>query len=152
MASTVSDNLVTTHHYTESGLDNVYLKDWPAIKKEDDVLPLLHNPAVMERPILYTLIGQSEALNDAEIQYLRKHIGYHTRELADLLGVEQQDVCRWENGRAQIPKREEFHLRMLAFALAENTHRDELRAKMTHAREHYIITKERAPIYLQGGN
>jgi transcriptional regulator with XRE-family HTH domain len=33
----------------------------------------------------------------------RRHLGMTQMELADLLGVRQRDVARWEHGRAQLP-------------------------------------------------
>ncbi len=93
------------HHYTESGLDSVFLADvelWECLCGEKAVgIPAL--------PELHRVIGEALArkpalLTGPEIRFLRKNLGLASKDFADLLGVDKATVSRWENGK-QVPDR-----------------------------------------------
>ncbi len=56
----------------------------------------------MMRAIAAAVVRKPTRLAAAEITFLRLHLGYNGRELAQLLGVGPGTVSRWENGREPI--------------------------------------------------
>ncbi len=87
------------HHYTESGLDDVYLANGftiienprgPAIQIED--LEGLH------RTIGLFLVNERKALNGKEVRFLRHELALTQHALGAILGVDSQTLARWEKG------------------------------------------------------
>ncbi len=93
------------HHYKESGLDNVWLlRNGFTVRQTaygeaasiDDVDGL---PARIARD----LVEKPEPLTGPEIRFLRKHLDRSRRELAGLMGADEQTVSRWERGATTMP-------------------------------------------------
>ncbi len=110
------DYSVGEHHYTECGLENVYLRDveiWRCPCGEEVVsipaMPELH------RLIAQWLIRKQDLLTGAEIRFLRKSMGLPAKEFAAVVGVEPSTVSRWENGK-QSPDRANDRLIRLLYA------------------------------------
>lgn len=103
------------HHYTECGLDGVYLLgvdicDCPKCGENYVKIPLM--------PQLNTVIGmglikKKSLLNGKEIRYLRKNMGLKSKELAEYLGTVQETVSRWENNKQKIRKAHDRLIRMI---------------------------------------
>ena len=102
------------YHYTESGLDNVYLTsgftfvDGPGgryIKIKD--IDGLHET------IGRLLIAEKKNLSGKEIRFLRQEMLMSQATLAKLLEVAEQTVLRWEKGKVGIPKPAETLIRLL---------------------------------------
>ena len=96
--------MATQYHYTESGLDNVWLAggfeyvDHPSgrhVKIKD--IEGLH------RAIGETLIQRKKNLTGKEFRFLRKEMLMSQAILAKLLEVTEQTMNRWENGKTDIP-------------------------------------------------
>ncbi|WP_078664066.1 helix-turn-helix domain-containing protein [Bartonella sp. WD12.1] len=58
--------------------------------------------------------------NKLEIKSIRKCLAITQRELADILGVKQASVCRWEKGKG-LSLRNYFKLRQLQDSLVPPT-------------------------------
>lgn len=107
------------YHFTESGLNNVWLRNWPLMEYEGRMVPLLPDPDWFERVIISRILEQSEGLNGDDILFLRKHaLHLRAKQLAESLGVSIQMVNRWERDRDAMPPRLQSRLKELC-TLAE---------------------------------
>ena len=61
---------------------------------------------------MFLVINQKDLSGD-EIRFLRHEMLMSQRILSNLLGVSEQEIRRWENGKIKIPKPSESLLRLL---------------------------------------
>lgn len=111
------------YHYTESGLDNVWLLDG---------FEFVDHPAgkqvrIMDIEELHRVIGEILAdkkgdLTGKEIRFLRQEMLMSQAFLAKLLGVTEQTVHRWETGKADVPKPAESLIRFIYRGHFDNKH------------------------------
>jgi putative transcriptional regulator len=104
------------YHYTESGLDNVFLAIGAGVQIKD--LPSGRQINIKAIDQLHEVIGISLAkekknLSGKEIRFLRQEMLLSQGNLAKLLGVTEQTVHRWETGKADVPKPAESLIRSL---------------------------------------
>ncbi len=95
----------TIHHYTESGLDNVFL-DGVEVCQCSCSEKIVSIPAIPElhSKIGLDMIRKEALLNDREIRFLRKNMGLTKKKLADYIGVDNDAVSQWENNTQPISK------------------------------------------------
>lgn len=91
------------YHYTESGLQNVWLENGYQVHKT----PYGSGVSIEDIDGLHRLIGRMIArrprLTGAELRFLRKELELSQRSLAELLGTSEQNVSLWER-HGHIPK------------------------------------------------
>jgi DNA-binding transcriptional regulator YiaG len=93
------------YHYTDSGLDNVFLENGYTVHKT----PYGEGVSIQDTEGLHRAIGQClvltpKALTGAELRFLRLEMELTQRNLAAILGSEEQNVRRWEKARKkEIP-------------------------------------------------
>jgi DNA-binding transcriptional regulator YiaG len=102
------------YHYTECGLDNIYLQN--GYDKSDldgesyisiDSIDELH-VAIGE-----LLVEQSIALSPKEFRFLRTELNLSQKVLGGILDVDGQTVARWEKGETNIPRTSDVVLRAI---------------------------------------
>ena len=100
------------YHYTESGLQNVWLSNGYVTHKT----PYGKSVAIHDVEGLHRVIGRSIAnkpkLTGAELRFLRKEMGLSQAALALLVGTSEQNVSLWER-RGRIPKASDRLIRVL---------------------------------------
>jgi DNA-binding transcriptional regulator YiaG len=103
------------YHYTDSGLDNIYLKN--GFKRHKTLYGegiSITDTDGLHRAIGKMLIETPKPLNGAEVRFLRIQLDLSQKRLADLLGTGEQAVRRWEKYRSKaIPGPEDRLLRQL---------------------------------------
>lgn len=109
------------YHYTESGLDNIYLAGIDILKcdtcgNSEAKIPKIE---MLHMVIAECIISQPQPLNDKEIKYLRKYIGIKANYLAKLMDVAKATVSRWENGTQPMGKIADKLLRLLVIRFIE---------------------------------
>lgn len=90
------------YHYKESGLDNVYLENGFTHHKT----PYGEGVSINDTVGLHKLIGEwlvatAKRLNGAELRFLRVQMEMTQRNLAGVLGEDEQAVRRWEKYRTK---------------------------------------------------
>jgi DNA-binding transcriptional regulator YiaG len=88
------------YHYTESGLDNVYLKNGYKIHKTvygEGVS--IEDTDGLHKAISKWLVEMPKPLNGAEVRFLRLEMDQTQRDLAAFLGTAEQTVRLWERNR-----------------------------------------------------
>ena len=92
--------MTTPYHYTESGLDYVYLVDG------FEVIETAYGPAVqviqagkLDRAIAATIVGLQKRLTGQEVRFLRGLMDITQQDLGRLLGKDAQTVARWEKAK-----------------------------------------------------
>ncbi|MDR0780109.1 MAG: helix-turn-helix domain-containing protein [Pseudomonadales bacterium] len=103
------------YHYTESGLDNVYLTNGYVIAQHSEYGETI---AIEDADGLHKVIGQLLAnarrpLTGREIRFLRIELNLSQKKLGSYLGVEEQTVGRWERGEVPAPRSNELIIRAL---------------------------------------
>jgi DNA-binding transcriptional regulator YiaG len=90
------------YHYTESGLDNVWLMNGVEHHKTDygDAISF-KNLDGLHRAVGAWLISLPKRLNGAELRFLRTEMDLSQKRLTALLGVEEQALRRWEKYRGR---------------------------------------------------
>lgn len=89
-----------SYHYTDSGLDNVWLEngysfhDTPYGRGTS-----IQNTEGLHRAIGEWLISLPKPLNGAELRFIRLEMELTQRDLAGILGADEQAVRRWEKAR-----------------------------------------------------
>ena len=91
------------YHYTESGLDNVYLDtDVHTCAKCRESVVDIPNIYGLHEMVAEGLVKKPYLLKGKEIRFIRKFLHLKAVELAKILGVDKVTVSRWENDTAQI--------------------------------------------------
>lgn len=93
------------YHYTECGLDNVYIYNVPMltdIKGEKTIcIPKIN---LLHKAISEGIIRKNGLINAKEIRFLRTELGYTQAQFSELLGKEAQACGRWEREEVNIDK------------------------------------------------
>ncbi|WP_322053671.1 helix-turn-helix domain-containing protein [Paraburkholderia bannensis] len=91
------------YHYTEIGLQNVWLANGYHVRETScGEAVSIENADGLHRAIGRVLAGESY-LTPAEFRFLRKELELSQHRAADLLGTSEQTVALWEK-RGKIPK------------------------------------------------
>lgn len=91
-----------TYHYTDSGLDNVYLVNGFTIHKTKYGEGVsIEDTAGLHRVIARLLIEQPKPLIGAELRFLRLEMDLSQARLAAILGSTEQNIRRWERARTK---------------------------------------------------
>jgi DNA-binding transcriptional regulator YiaG len=101
------------YQYAECGLDYIYLANGFTLAKTadgDDVVVIDDVPG-LHRAIREGVVGLARPLNPKEFRFLRKEIDVSQRQLAGLVGVDEQTVSMWERGNSPIQHSAELVLR-----------------------------------------
>ena len=89
-----------THHYLESGLDNVYLLDGYRLHDTPYGEGVsIEDTAGLNRRIGKMLVVSAPVLNGAELRFLRKEMDLGQRDLALEIGASEQTLRLWEKHR-----------------------------------------------------
>ena len=100
------------YHYTESGLDNVYLVDgFEYVNGGKEVI--IQDLDGLHRAIGCALAEQRRRLTGDEFRFLRSEMLLSQAALAKGLGVKELTVGRWERGESEIPVSTEVVVRKL---------------------------------------
>jgi DNA-binding transcriptional regulator YiaG len=102
------------YHYIESGVSHVYLKNGYNVETIDgeefisvDDLNGLH------RILGASIASQTRPLSHEEFKFLRIELNLSQRLLANLFGVSEQTIARYEKGQSDIPRTTDAALRSL---------------------------------------
>ncbi len=88
---------MTMYHYTDSGLDNVFLVNGFV----EEETPYGRAVAIEDVDGLHKTIGRwlvnlPKQLNGAELRFLRHELDLSQRKLGRLMGASEQSIGRWE--------------------------------------------------------
>jgi putative zinc finger/helix-turn-helix YgiT family protein len=87
------------YHYTESGLNHVWLIGVEIFKCEcGEIFAFIPCVQELHKLMAEDLIKKEDQLSGREIRFLRKHMGLKAKDFAKELGVRNVTVSRWENG------------------------------------------------------
>ncbi|MFO1046399.1 MAG: helix-turn-helix domain-containing protein [Geminicoccaceae bacterium] len=102
------------YHYTESGLDYVYLANGFDIREtERGEMVSFVDLDGLHRAIGHFIVTGRRRLSGAEMRYLRQELGLSQAALARLLGATERTVARWETGHNKPSPAAEGALRLL---------------------------------------
>jgi len=97
------------YHYTESGLDSVYLVNgYEIVETPEGRSVVIQNIDGLHQAgrIFAT---EKKRLNGKEVRFLRTEMLLSQSSLARLLQLDEQTVARWEKGRTNIPGQRMVH-------------------------------------------
>jgi putative zinc finger/helix-turn-helix YgiT family protein len=101
------------YHYTESGLPNVWLLGVEVFECEcGESLAFIPCIQELHKLIACELITQENSLSGPEIRFLRKTMGLKAKDFADLLGVKNVSISRWEHGEFSPPEPTDRFIRL----------------------------------------
>ncbi len=88
------------HHYTESGLDNVYLVDGAEIRETPYGRAVaIHDAKGLHEAIGLWIVDAPKPIDGAELRFLRLELELTQRDLAAILGAKEQTLRLWEKAR-----------------------------------------------------
>jgi putative transcriptional regulator len=103
-----------TYHYTESGLDDVYLVNgYDFVETEAGRSVRIYDIDGLHAAIARFLIGERKVLSGKEIRFLRHELLMSQNALARTLDVTEQTVRRWEQDKQPLPRSVDAILRAL---------------------------------------
>ena len=104
----------STYHYTECGLENIYLLNgYSFISTPRGKATSIKDVDGLHKAIGFFLVTNKKDFSADEVRFLRHEMLMSQSTLAKLLGMSEQAVRRWENGKVSIPKPSECLLRLL---------------------------------------
>lgn len=112
------------YHYTESGLDNIYLVNGFEINKtEDDGEEIfIHDIHGLHKAIGKTLVFKKGLLAGNEIKFIRTTLDLSQTSLGRLLGLDYQTILGWEKNKFPISKTADHFLRIIFFSYLNREH------------------------------
>jgi DNA-binding transcriptional regulator YiaG len=104
----------SAYHYTECGLNNIYiLNGYQFIDTPRGNAISIRDVEGLHRAIGLFIVTAKKDLSGDEVRFLRHEMLMSQNTLANLLGMSEQAIRRWENGKITIPKPSESLLRLL---------------------------------------
>ncbi len=106
------------YHYTESGLDNVYLVNGFEITplENGDKEIFIHDLSGLHKAIGLNLIFKQGLLSGKEIKFIRTTFDFSQKTLGKILGCDYQTILLWEKGSHPISKSADHLLRVLFYS------------------------------------
>ena len=103
------------HHYTESGLQNVYIRGI-AIEIDDDGDEIITIPLVNQLHAVISLgiVSHPKGMSGDELRFLRTEMSLTQAELAVTVHHDKQSIGRWERGDGVLDSSAETVIRRLA--------------------------------------
>lgn len=102
------------YHYTECGLDYVYLVDgFEVIKTAYGPAVQVANAGKLDRAIALAVVRHQKRLTGREVRFLRGLLDMTQQELGGALGKDAQTVARWEKGKTELPPTEDIAIRQI---------------------------------------
>lgn len=102
------------YHYTESGLDSVYLVSGFEVRHHNDgETVIIQDIDGLHEAIGRLLVSERKRLSGKEMRFLRTELLMSQSGLGALLQVDEQTVARWEKGKTKIPGMADATLRLL---------------------------------------
>jgi DNA-binding transcriptional regulator YiaG len=90
------------HHYIESGLDNVYLIDGVDFCETAYGRAVsIHDTEGLHKAIGLWIADAPKPINGAELRFLRLELELTQRDLAGILGAQEQTLRLWEKARGK---------------------------------------------------
>jgi DNA-binding transcriptional regulator YiaG len=104
------------YRFTESGLNNVFLKDIEVVvcAKCKSESPRIPNHDDLMRTITVALIDKPFELAGDEVRFLRKYLGEGSTAFAQMLGIDRSHLSRLENRAMAISKQTDRLVRTVA--------------------------------------
>lgn len=106
------------YHYTESGLDNVYLVNGfeitPLENGEQEIF--IHDLSGLHKAIGLNLIFKHGSLSGKEIKFIRATLDFSQKSLGKTLGCDYQTILLWEKGNHPISKSADHLLKVLFYS------------------------------------
>ncbi len=102
------------YHYTQCGLDNVYLLSGYECEMVDgkEYVRVRHVEELW-KAIGISIVSDRNDLRPQELRFLRSHMKLTQDELAKMLGVDQQTLARWEKEQSKLPGPADLAVRTL---------------------------------------
>lgn len=115
-------------HYTDCGLDNIYLNNGFELEQVDGEPALsIADLDGLHRAIGLHIVLERKAPSAKELRFLRNELDMSQADLAGVLGVSDQTVARWEKGQCEANGAAVFGLRMIyVLSLVPEQQRQEL--------------------------
>lgn len=104
------------YHYSECGLDNIYLVNGFEITKTDgDEEIFIHDIHGLHKAIGMSIVFKQGLLLGNEIKFIRTTLDFSQTRLAQLLGCTYQTILLWEKNKTPISKTADRLLRIMFF-------------------------------------
>ena len=134
------------HHYTECGLQNVYISGISKMT-DDDGDEVILVPAVnsLHRAIAEGIVSHAKGIDGSELRFLRSEMGYTQAELATLVHRDKQSIGRWERSETEIDSVAEAVIRKLAIEKLEL----DVKLGMDELSRSSVPTAETQPILIE---
>ncbi len=107
-----------SHHYLESGLDNVYLEKAPIRDCSDCGYSEVGIPAVMalHEIICKHLVTTPMRLTGKEVRFIRTNLKMSAVQFAKAMDVHKVTVSRWENDKSPLNKSSAYLLKLMVYS------------------------------------
>lgn len=92
------------YHFTECGLDNIYLRNgFDEVETAEGRAVGIHALEQLHRVIAEGIVNKAGFLTGKELRFLRIELDLSQKALGDLMGKSDQMVAKWEKGESAIP-------------------------------------------------
>jgi putative transcriptional regulator len=100
-----------TYHYTQCGLDNVYLMNGWSIDETGALF--IENIHDLHKFIGQSLVFLNRKLRGREVRYIRHYLDLSQKTFGERLGVDYQSVLGWEKGKTKVTKSIDLFIKSL---------------------------------------
>ena len=103
------------HQYLGSGLDNIHLRNGYEVRQTASGAEVVAIDDIkgLHRVIAQSICDLARPLAAKEFKFLRKELDMSQRQVAAMVGVEEQTVSLWERGNTAINPAAEMLVRVL---------------------------------------
>lgn len=106
---------MTHYHYTECGLQNVYINGLePIVDIDDDEVFTIPFINALHAEISNGIVHHGNGISGAELRFLRTEMGLTQAELSSIIQKDKQTIGRWERGEIELDSASETIIRLLA--------------------------------------
>ena len=113
-------NDAAPYHYTQCGLDDIYLLNgFHRYTIEGEVGVAVQDADGLHRAIALNIVRNRTLVCGKEVRFLRKLLDLTQAELAHWLGYHSQQIARWEKGQGTINSSADRLLRLIFTASLE---------------------------------
>ncbi len=106
---------MTNYHYTECGLDNVYVVGFdPAVDDGGERVQKIPKINQLHGAIALQIVRHAYGISGKELRFLRTEMGMTQAELANRLHREALSIGRWERGETPMSSNAEALIRLIA--------------------------------------